>query len=161
MQADENVVNAVAFSSDSNVGYLFSMMKPSDRAPAFRGSKPSKRCGPRLGQVPGIMAFLQNPPPITINGQFSTSLYQMTVQSVNLSDIYEWTPKLTDKIRTLPGFTDVNSDLLIASPQVTSTSIAIARLRWASRLNKFRTRCTPLTETGRFRISTRRPISTP
>jgi multidrug efflux pump subunit AcrB len=40
------------------------------------------------------------------------------VQSVNLSDIHEWTPKLTDKIRTLPGFTDVNSDVLIASPQV-------------------------------------------
>ena len=28
MQSDENVVNAVAFSTDSNVGYLFSMMKP-------------------------------------------------------------------------------------------------------------------------------------
>jgi len=38
---------------------------------------------------------------------------------VNLKDVYEWTPKLTDKIRTLPGFVDVNSDLLIASPQVT------------------------------------------
>ncbi len=33
MQADENVVNAVAFSSDSNVGYLFSMMKPRDQRP--------------------------------------------------------------------------------------------------------------------------------
>jgi multidrug efflux pump subunit AcrB len=73
---------------------------------------------PRFDAVPGIMTFLQNPPPITINGQFSTSLYQMTVQSVNLNEIYEWTPKLTDKIRTLPGFTDVSSDLLIASPQV-------------------------------------------
>jgi HAE1 family hydrophobic/amphiphilic exporter-1 len=42
----------------------------------------------------------------------------MTVQSVNLSDVYEWTPKLTATIRTLPGFVDVNNDLLIASPQV-------------------------------------------
>src|SRR5215467_2233942 len=64
------------------------------------------------------MAFLQNPPPITINGQFGTSIYQMTVQSVNLSDVYEWTPKLTNQIRSIPGFVDVNSDLLIASPQV-------------------------------------------
>jgi len=73
---------------------------------------------PKLARVPGIMAFLQNPPPITINGQFTTSLYQMTVQSVNLNEVYEWTPKLTDKIRSLPGFVDVASDLLIASPQV-------------------------------------------
>src|SRR5204863_8602639 len=74
---------------------------------------------PRVGQVPGMMTLLQNPPPLTINGQFATSIYQLTVQSVNLKDVYEWTPQLTDKIRTLPGFVDVNSDLLIASPQVT------------------------------------------
>src|SRR5688572_17480242 len=118
LRTDENVVNAVAFSSDSNVGYLFSMMKPrADRPLSVDQTIESLR--PKLGQVPGIMAFLQNPPPITINGQFSTSLYQMTIQSVNLNEIYEWTPKLTDRIRTLPGFTDVNSDLLIASPQVT------------------------------------------
>jgi HAE1 family hydrophobic/amphiphilic exporter-1 len=73
---------------------------------------------PKLAEVPGMMTFLQNPPPITINGQFTTSIYQMTLQSVNLNDIYDWTPKLTGKIQTLPGFVDVNSDLLIASPQL-------------------------------------------
>jgi HAE1 family hydrophobic/amphiphilic exporter-1 len=65
-----------------------------------------------------MMTFLQNPPPITINGQFTTSVYQMTLQSVSLNDIYDWTPKLTQKIQMLPGFVDVSSDLLIASPQV-------------------------------------------
>ena len=40
-----------------------------------------------------MMTFLQNPPPITINGQFTTSVYQMTLQSVSLNDIYDWTPK--------------------------------------------------------------------
>jgi hydrophobic/amphiphilic exporter-1 (mainly G- bacteria), HAE1 family len=118
MKADENVVNAVAFSTDSNVGYLFSMMKPRNQRP-LSVDETIEALRPRLDQVPGILTFLQNPPPITINGQFSTSLYQMTVQSVNLNEIYEWTPKLTDKIRALQGFTDVNSDLLIASPQVT------------------------------------------
>jgi HAE1 family hydrophobic/amphiphilic exporter-1 len=118
MQADPNVANAVAFSSDSNVAYLFSMMKPRAER-KLSVDETIQELRPKLDQVPGIMAFLQNPPPITINGQFSTSIYQMTVQSVNLKEIYEWTPKLTDKIRTLPGFTDVNSDLLISSPQVT------------------------------------------
>jgi len=46
-------------------------------------------------------------------------VYQMTVQSVNLNDVYEWVPKLTDKVRTLPGFTDVNSDMQVSSPQIT------------------------------------------
>ena len=64
------------------------------------------------------MTFLQNPPPITISGQFTTSVYQMTLQSANLKEIYDWTPKLVDKMRQLPGFLDVNTDLQIASPQV-------------------------------------------
>jgi HAE1 family hydrophobic/amphiphilic exporter-1 len=73
---------------------------------------------PKLMSVPGIMTFLQNPPPITINGQRTTSVYQMTVQSSNLNEIYSWVPRLMAKMRTLPGFLDLNSDMQIASPQV-------------------------------------------
>ena len=51
----------------------------------------------KLMSVPGMMAFLQNPPPITISGQVTTSVYQMTLQSANLQEIYEWAPKLVDE----------------------------------------------------------------
>ena len=37
---------------------------------------------------------------------------------MNLKEIYEWAPQLTDKMRALPGFVDVNSDMQISSPQV-------------------------------------------
>jgi HAE1 family hydrophobic/amphiphilic exporter-1 len=40
------------------------------------------------------------------------------LQSVNLKEIYEWAPQLTNKMRTLPGFVDVNSDMQISSPQL-------------------------------------------
>jgi len=73
---------------------------------------------PKLATVPGVMTFRQNPPPITISGQFSTSLYQMTLQSANLDEVYTWTPRLVDKMRQLPGFLDVNPDLQIKSPQL-------------------------------------------
>ena len=36
----------------------------------------------------------------------------MTLQSVNLKEIYTWTPKLVDKMRQLPGFLDVNPALI-------------------------------------------------
>ncbi len=117
MQNDPNTQGAVAFSQDSNVGYAFTMMKPrGQRKRSVEETIDGLR--PKVAEVPGVMTFLQSPPPITINGQFATSIYQMTVQSVNLKDVYEWTPVLTDKIRTLPGFVDVSSDLLIASPQI-------------------------------------------
>ncbi len=117
MGADPNLQGSVSFSSESNVGYAFSIMKPRKER-KLTVDEAITELRPKVSQVPGIMTFLQNPPPITINGQFTTSVYQMTLQSVSLKDIYDWTPKLTQKIQTLPGFVDVSSDLLIASPQV-------------------------------------------
>jgi HAE1 family hydrophobic/amphiphilic exporter-1 len=117
MKTDPNVTGSLAFSQESNVGYAFSLMKPRGQR-KLSVDQTIDQLRPRLAAVPGMMTFLQNPPPITINGQFTTSIYQMTLQSVSLNDIYDWTPKLTQKIQTLPGFVDVSSDLLIASPQV-------------------------------------------
>src|SRR5215471_2566459 len=117
MGADPNLSGSVSFSSESNVGYAFSIMKPRNER-KLSVDQAIEELRPKVGQVPGIMTFLQNPPPITINGQFTTSVYQMTLQSVSLKDIYDWTPKITQTVQTLPGFVDVNSDLLIASPQV-------------------------------------------
>jgi hydrophobic/amphiphilic exporter-1 (mainly G- bacteria), HAE1 family len=118
VQADPNVQVAMGYAGESNSGFLFAMTKPrEDRELSVDQLIASLR--PKLMQVPGIMAFLQNPPPISVNGQFTRSVYQMTVQSVNLNEVYEWVPRLTDSMRTLPGFTDVNSDVQVSSPQVT------------------------------------------
>jgi HAE1 family hydrophobic/amphiphilic exporter-1 len=74
---------------------------------------------PKAMAVPGILAFIQNPPPITISGQnVGASSYQLTLQSVNLQEIYDWSPKLVARMRQIPGFVDVTSDMQIASPQV-------------------------------------------
>ena len=118
LQADPNLEVAMGYATASSQGFLFGKTKPRAQR-RLSVDQIIDDLRPKLMQVPGIMAFLQNPPPITVNGQFGTSIYQMTVQSVNLNDVYEWTPKLTDRIRALPGFLDVNSDLLISSPQVT------------------------------------------
>jgi HAE1 family hydrophobic/amphiphilic exporter-1 len=73
---------------------------------------------PKVAAVPGLFMFMQNPPPITVSGQEGSSLYQLTLQSPNLNEIYSWAPRLEDAMRKLPGVVDVNSDLQIASPQV-------------------------------------------
>jgi len=118
VQADPNVQAAAAFASQSNSAFLFGNLKPRGRGRNLSVDEVIDELRPKVMMVPGILTFLQNPPPITINGQFGTSIYQMVVQSVNLNEIYEWVPKLLAKIRTLPGFVDVNSDMQIASPQL-------------------------------------------
>jgi HAE1 family hydrophobic/amphiphilic exporter-1 len=74
---------------------------------------------PKLLAIPGIQAFLQNPPAIQIGGNNSQSPYQLTLQGVDQNEIYKWAPVVADKIRATPGFMNVTSDLQIASPQVT------------------------------------------
>jgi HAE1 family hydrophobic/amphiphilic exporter-1 len=46
------------------------------------------------------------------------SSYQITLQSANLQEIYAWAPKLETRMRQLPGFVDVQSDMRISSPQL-------------------------------------------
>ncbi|HUI44026.1 MAG TPA: efflux RND transporter permease subunit [Terriglobia bacterium] len=73
---------------------------------------------PKLGQVTGMVAFMQNPPPIRIGGQLSKSLYQYTVQGVNTQELYRTAAQLEAAMNKLPGLVGVNSDMQIANPQV-------------------------------------------
>ena len=73
---------------------------------------------PKLSSVPGIQVFLQNPPPISFGGRLTKSQYQYTLQSPDTEDLYKYAPLLEARIKTLPGFQDVTSDLQIKNPQV-------------------------------------------
>jgi HAE1 family hydrophobic/amphiphilic exporter-1 len=84
---------------------------------------------PKLSAIPGVRASLQNPPPIRLGGRSSQSLYQYTMQAPDTNVLYESSNRMLEKMRALPGFVDVNTDLLIRNPQV---SVDIDRDRAAS-----------------------------
>lgn len=73
---------------------------------------------PKLAKVPGIRAFLQNPPAIRLGAQISKALYQYTVSDTNIEALYASAPELEKKLRQLDNLQDVTSDLQIANPQV-------------------------------------------
>jgi HAE1 family hydrophobic/amphiphilic exporter-1 len=73
---------------------------------------------PQLSSVPGIKVSLQNPPPVRITGQLTSAQYQYTLQSTDLEELYRWTDVLLERIRQLPGFVDVNSNLNDKSPVI-------------------------------------------
>jgi len=73
---------------------------------------------PRLAQVPGIRAYVQNPPPIQVGGLLTKSLYQYTLQGPDIEELYRTAPRLADRVRELPGFQDVTTDLQIKNPQI-------------------------------------------
>jgi len=100
-----------------NLGRIFVTLKPrSERK--LNADEVIQELRPKLAKVPGIQAFLQNPPPIRIGGQLTKGQYQFTLQSPEIKELYEYAPKLEAKMRELPGLQDVNSDLQIKNPQV-------------------------------------------
>ncbi len=102
--------------SGSNSGVIFMHLKPrKERPPA---DELIQQLRPKLSQVPGMRAFLQIPPSIRIGGQLTKSLYQYTLQGANTDELYRVAPLLEAKMRTLPGFQDVTSDLQIKNPEI-------------------------------------------
>ena len=114
---DPNVSDVGTFLMGGNTGGFFAKMKPREER-ALSVDQTIAELRGKFFMVPGILAFPQNPPPITVTGQFSTSAYQLTLQGTDLKALYAWTPRVVQTMSSLPGFVDVNSDLQIASPQV-------------------------------------------
>ena len=104
-------------SATGNLGRIFVTLKPrSERK--LNADEVIQELRPKLAKIPGIQAFLQNPPPIRIGGQLTKGQYQFTLQSPEIKELSEYAPKLEVKMRELPGLQDVNSDLQIKNPQV-------------------------------------------
>jgi HAE1 family hydrophobic/amphiphilic exporter-1 len=99
-----------------NTGRLFIRLIPRNQRPGVEEIIQQLR--PQLATVPGIRAFMQNLPPIRLGGMLTKSLYQLTLQSPDIKDLYHHAPLLEARVRTLPGMIDVTSDLQIKNPQV-------------------------------------------
>jgi len=99
-----------------NYGRIFMRLKPRDQRPSADAVIAEFR--PKLAAVPGIKVYPQVLPLIRIGGQLTKALYQYTLQDADLQELYHWAPILYDRLRQLPALQDVNTDLLITSPQV-------------------------------------------
>jgi HAE1 family hydrophobic/amphiphilic exporter-1 len=73
---------------------------------------------PKLNRIPGIRTYLQNPPLIRVGGQQTRTVYQYTLQSQDLDELYRSAGTFEKRMKDIPGLFDVNSDLQIASPEV-------------------------------------------
>ncbi len=104
-------------SSGGNNGYLMIRLKPKSQR-QHSVDDLIQQWRPGLNSVPGIRVFLLNPPTISIGGRVSRSQYQFTMQSPSTEELYQYATVMEQKIRDLPGFQDVTSDLRMKNPQV-------------------------------------------
>ena len=73
---------------------------------------------PKLEALPGIKTYLTNPPTINVGARMARANYQMTLQSLNTEQLYTYATELETRLRNMPEFQDVSSDLQLKNPQV-------------------------------------------
>ena len=111
-----SAIGASGSSVVMNTGRIFMRLRPSAERPSADAIVQDLRR--KTSGIPGINVYPQVLPTIRIGGQLTKGQYQYTLQDADLQSLYQWAPILYERMKGLPGFLDVNSDLQITSPQV-------------------------------------------
>jgi multidrug efflux pump len=107
--ATNHIVAFTGGQGATNGGFMFMSLKPlNERDVTAEGFL--NRVRPKMNRLPVASAFLQAAQDIRIGGRGSPAMYQYTIQSDTTQALATWGPILLTKMKTLPGFQDVNSD---------------------------------------------------
>ncbi len=120
VKADPNVASFMSSAGSrgsTNGGSMFIRLKPRGER-ELSADEVVQELRAKLARVPGINAYIQNPPPIRIGGQLTKSQYQFTLQDPDTEELYRFAPILEARLRELPGLVDVTSDLRLRNPEV-------------------------------------------
>lgn len=112
----------------SNSGFMFMKLKPRHER-ELNADQIIQKLRPKVMTVPGIMMFMQNPPPIRLEATLAKAQYQFVLQSPDSDELYRQAAAFEMKVRALSMLQDVTSDLQIKNPQV---NLEIDRDRAAS-----------------------------
>jgi HAE1 family hydrophobic/amphiphilic exporter-1 len=88
-----------------------------------------RRLRAKISRIPGVRAFVTQPPPLRIGGASSKALYQFSLQSTDTVTLYSSVDGFMRKMAAIPGIIDVNSDLLLGNPEL---RISISRDKCAA-----------------------------
>ncbi len=122
VQADPNVAlaNSIVGSAGNGValsnGRLYVQLKPRDqrRASSRQVQQELRR---KLALIVGINAYIQPVQNIRIGARLASSEYQYTLQGVDQNELFPAASRLEARLRQLPQFQDVSSDLRLGSRQ--------------------------------------------
>ena len=110
-KADPAVAGVVAFTGGGgppNTGRMFVALKDQNKRGTMDQVMASLRA--KYGRIPGVQV---NPVPVQdvrVGGRMGGGLYQYTLQGEDIRELNDWAPQLLEKMKTLKGLADVNSD---------------------------------------------------
>jgi hydrophobe/amphiphile efflux-1 (HAE1) family protein len=102
-----------------NNGRVYIALKPKSQ----RGSMDQvlARLRTNLAKIQGITLYMQAAQDITIGGRVSKTMYQYTLNDADPGELNHWAALFLDRIKAVPGITDVATDQLNAGPMLDIT----------------------------------------
>ena len=109
-------LGTVGGSISINQGRMFIELKPRGERPKVEAVIQDLRR--QANQVPGLRVFLQPIQNINFGARQTRTQYLYTLQGLRLEELYEWAPRLEQRLLALPQLHDVNTDLQLDAPVV-------------------------------------------
>jgi multidrug efflux pump subunit AcrB len=103
-----------------NQGRIFIILKPHDQR-GVSADQVISRLQPELARVQGISLYMQAAQDITIGARLSKTQYQYTLTDADAAELAHWSDIFVEKLKTIPGITDVASDQSNAGPLLNVT----------------------------------------
>ncbi len=104
----------------ANNGKFFITLKPFDQRHAS-AQQIIARLRPKLASVEGGQMFLQAAQDVRVGARVSKTLYQFTLQDSDSNELYNYSPKVLDKLKHVPELRDVATDQQMSGGTATLT----------------------------------------
>jgi hydrophobe/amphiphile efflux-1 (HAE1) family protein len=103
-------VGASGFNASVNQGRMFIALKPLEQRDGMTTAGVVERLRRSLSRIGGLSVFLSPARDIRTGARQSNSDYQFTLWSTDIGELYAWLPKVVERVKLVPGITDVSTD---------------------------------------------------
>jgi hydrophobe/amphiphile efflux-1 (HAE1) family protein len=109
-----SAVGAGGGNTTVNNGRVYIALKPQNQRPSVE--QVIARLRTNLAKIQGITLYMQAAQDITIGGRVSKTLYQYTLTDADPGELNHWAALFLDRMKAIPGITDVATDQQNAGP---------------------------------------------
>jgi multidrug efflux pump len=103
-------IGASGWNASVNQGRMFISLRPLAERGGLTTARVIDRLRQDLSEVRGIDVFFFAAQDIRTGGRYSRSQYQYTFWSPEIGELYEWVPKVVERLNETPGFKEVSID---------------------------------------------------
>jgi len=96
---------------NSNSGRMFITLRTREEGRKKTSDQIIERMRRPLAAVEGIQMFMQPVQDLRFGGRATRAQYLYALNATDIQDLYEWAPKVQDRLSALPQLKDVSSDL--------------------------------------------------